>query len=355
MTKEFSEEPFFRNKKIVNNSFKVGNFFEEVFEESLSKSDGLNIISGYVDGYTAKKYGDRLIDISKGGEVRILIGMAEKEGLAKSTYEAWESVDQELRKINNGSGVYAPREKIHAKVYVFKQQNNFKCYVGSSNFSESGLKTNIESVVEVSNLKSNIVNDTKSFFHENLIIDLKEIQIKNSNSYKKRRERKSLKELLRHKQNFDSSELKSMDLVQIDLKSFAEPERYKSSLNLFHSSGRRNKNGLYDPRPWYEVELTFQKKNYPNLPQNFEVLTDDGYKFNMKRSGGGIKGKPETALKNLASTPSRKIFGEWFKRKLEEKKVLEENELITSETLENYGKSSLDFYKMNENQYYLVF
>jgi len=75
----------------------------------------------------------------------------------------------------------------------------------------------------------------------------------------------------------------------------------------------------------------------------------------MKRSGGGIKGKPETQLKNLASTPTRKIFGEWFKRKLEEKEVLEENELITTETLEIYGKNSLDFYKIKDNLYYLIF
>ena len=48
----------------------------------------------------------------------------------------------------------------------------------------------------------------------------------------------------------------------------------------------------------------------------------------MKRSGGGIKGKPETQLKNLASTPTRKIYGEWCKRKLEEKRDFALNLMI---------------------------
>ena len=354
MTKESLGQPFFKNKKIVNNSYKPGNLFEEEFEDALSGSFSLDIISGYVDSYAAKKYGQRLVDISNNGRVRVMIGMAEKEGLAKSTFEAWESVDQELRKNNNGSGVYSPTTKIHSKVYTFNQGNKVRSFIGSSNFSLSGLKTNIESVVEVDDIDSNIIQEVDTFFHDSLIIDFKDIQIKNSSNYKKRRERKSLDELLTHKQQISDLDLAKMDLVKVDLVKFAEPERYKSSLNLFHSSGRVT-NGVYTPRPWYEAELTIGEKNYPDLPQNFEVRTDDGYIFNMKRSGGGIKGKPETALKNLASTPTRKIFGEWFKRKLEEKEVLEENELITTETLENYGKNSLDFYKIKEDLYYLIF
>tara|TARA_B100000902_G_scaffold123530_1_gene123560 strand:- start:319 stop:459 length:141 start_codon:yes stop_codon:yes gene_type:complete len=45
----------------------------------------------------------------------------------------------------------------------------------------------------------------------------------------------------------------------------------------------------------------------------------------------------------LASTPGRLIFGEWFKSKLEKEEVLDENDLITKETFENYGKDTLAF------------
>lgn len=40
---------------------------------------------------------------------------------------------------------------------------------------------------------------------------------------------------------------------------------------------------------------------------------------------------------------------------LEKAEVLDENDLITKETFENYGKETLDFYKIDENKYYLTY
>jgi len=355
MTKDLDPSLIFVNKKIEKNNFAPGMTFQEVFEEMLGKAVSIDIVSGYVDKYIPKMYGDKLIELSKTGRVRILIGMAEKEGLHKSTHEQWEPLDNALRSHNKGSGVFAPTTKIHAKVYKFLIDNLPNIYVGSSNFSISGFKNNIEGMVKVISNKD-INNQIELLFNDKLLIDFKDIEIKNSPKYKKRREIKELTEARNHKQFLSPEELSSLDLVRIDLKPFGEPDKFKSSLNLFHGSGRfSSKNNTYKPRPWYEAELTIGEKNYLELPQEFEVNTDDGYIFNMKRSGGGKKGKPETHLKNLASTPGRLIFGEWIKSKLEKSEVLDKNDLITEETFENYGKDTLDFYKLEENKYYLKF
>ncbi|MDQ7072765.1 MAG: hypothetical protein Q9N32_03635 [Gammaproteobacteria bacterium] len=37
-----------------------------------------------------------------------------------------------------------------------------------------------------------------------------------------------------------------------------------SSLNLYFDKGRKNSNGLYAPRPWYEVEITASKEDREN-------------------------------------------------------------------------------------------
>mgnify|MGYP001436184503 CR=1 FL=1 len=355
MTKDLDPSLIFINKKIKENKFVQGMTFQEVFEEMLDKAVSLDIVSGYVDKYIPKMYGDKLIELSQNGQVRIIIGMAEKEGLHKSTHEQWGPLDNALRLQNKGSGVFAPTTKIHAKVYKFLINNLPNIYVGSSNFSISGFRNNIEGMVKVISNKD--INDQiELLFSDKLLIDFKDIEIKNSPNYKKRREIKELTKSKRHKQFLSPNELSGLDLVKIDLKPFGKPDKFKSSLNLFHGSGRfSSKNNTYTPRPWYEVELTIGDKNYLDLPQEFEVNTDDGYIFNMKRSGGGKVGKPETQLKNLASTPGRLIFGEWIKSKLEKSEVLDENDLITKETFESYGKDTLDFYKLDENKYYLNF
>ena len=355
MTKDLDPSLIFVNKKIEGNKFTPGNTFQEVFDGMLGKTTALDIVSGYVDKYIPNMYGDKLTKISQSGPVRIVIGMAEKEGLHKSTYEQWQPLDASLRLNNNGSGVFAPTSKIHAKVYKFLISESVHIYVGSSNFSISGFRNNIEGMVKV-DYSNDINNQIESLFNEKLLIDFKDIEVKNSSNYKNRREIKELIKSKRHKNFLTSKDLIGLESVKIDLKPFGDPIKFKSSLNLFHGAGRYSSSSkTYTPRPWYEVELTIGEKNYPELPQEFEVNTDDGYVFNMKRSGGGKVGKPKTQLKNLASTPGRLIFGEWFKSKLEKAEVLDENDLITKETFENYGKDTLDFYKVDENKYYLTY
>jgi len=120
-----------------------------------------------------------------------------------------------------------------------------------------------------------------------------------------------------------------------------------SSFNLDFGKGRSGK-----PRRWTEVELVINQR-YPNIPkEEFTAHTFDGISLQMHRSGQNHK--------NLSSKYSKKegglrMFGYWIKNHLRGAGVWMPNQRVTEATFEAYGKTTLDFYKIKKNEYFIDF
>jgi len=121
-----------------------------------------------------------------------------------------------------------------------------------------------------------------------------------------------------------------------------------SSFNLEFGKGRR-KDGSAGPRRWTEIEFTIGTK-YSKLPNQFDAYTDDGKVIKLKRSGGS-----SPLGKDLASEGNRHLLGVWLKTKLYESGAMKRGERITEATLEAYGKTTLDFYKIKDSVYFMDF
>jgi hypothetical protein len=89
---------------------------------------------------------------------------------------------------------------------------------------------------------------------------------------------------------------------------------------------------------------------YSKLPNQFDAYTDDGKVIKLKRSGGS-----SSLGKDLASEGNRHLLGVWLKTKLYESGALKHGERITEATLEAYGKTTLDFYKIKDGDYFMDF
>ena len=119
-----------------------------------------------------------------------------------------------------------------------------------------------------------------------------------------------------------------------------------SSLNLYFDKGRKTKNGLYTPRPWYEVELTASAVEYRNpfYPKSekreegkksrqgsFNVYIKEGEDFYMlKMKVASDNGK---AIMSSSENGGRQTLGSYIKGKLESAGVLKFGERITSDVL----------------------
>ena len=129
----------------------------------------------------------------------------------------------------------------------------------------------------------------------------------------------------------------------------------KSSLNLYFGKGRKTKSGKYEPRGWYEIEISSQKKEqlHPWYPKGtWTAFVKDNskyYKLEMVTSSGDPK-----YPKAIQSKNGRHILGELIKGKLERKNVLKKFEPITQEILDDYGKDFIELKKIKHGVYVMV-
>jgi HKD family nuclease len=332
---------------IYTNHENHGKDFFTIVDKALSKKSKIDIASGYISYDMLDNFQQKMIAVSNKSDsrFRLMVGMAFYEGLTQKNYDKLIAINTELNRAN-GSGVFVCwSNKYHGKVYDLDD----RIYVGSSNFSRSGLKSNYECTasIEDEENKAYIKSFLNELFNPNnaVSIDKAEITIIGSKKYQEIKSKKvNLDRLPRHQKSLD-----------ISLPSFEYPlelaTTLKSNLNVYFGKGRLQRNsGKVTPRPWYEVELIAPNEinQNPLYPQgDFLAYTDDGYIIPMKTSGDYFK--------NIRSKNSLQILGEWIKGKLQEKGALQVFELVTKETFERYGKDKITFYKIDEAKYYVKF
>lgn len=245
----------------------------------------------------------------------------------------------------------AYNRRFHGKVYKFDDGMEERFYVGSSNFSRSGLAENLEctALVKDAENKEELRQYLEFLFHaENAVsISKAEITVPGSEEYKKRISLSVLDDLERYDPTtIDRSRYESFEL---DLHRIADKE--KSNLNAYFGKGRWSRaTGKIVPRPWYEVELIANKgiSSNPLYPRGpFDAYTDDGYILPMATNGDYFK--------NIRSRGNLQLLGQWIKGKLQKANVLIPLTPVTHDTLDLYGKDCLRFYKMVDTKYYLEF
>jgi len=330
-----------------------GNFHQEV-KASLHGAVKVDIATGYVSEDVLREFQQPLADICKSrGMVRLLVGMAFYEGIQARPLQQLHKIQSVIGAVGNGSGVYVATErKFHGKIYqITDAKRKFRTYVGSSNFSRSGLSGNLECTVRLQ--EHGYQNQIHSYLDfllrpENAVVITKaEIIARGSEEYKKRISIESLNDLRRcdpHKIKINSTHG-----FKYSLRRIAASE--KSGLNAYFGKGRLSrKTGFIKPRPWYEVELIApssvnQGRYYPK--GEFVAYTDDGFVIPMQTSGDNFK--------NIRSKHKLEILGEWIKGKLQSYDALEPLEPVTAETLDKFGSDTIEFYKLKEKEYFMRF
>ncbi len=327
-----------------------GGPFGKQFINDINKYDSLEIASGYFGVSAIEKYKNNLLNISKRGYFRLLVGMIYHEGVSKPQKKALENLNEKLKKINDDSGVFISLRQFHGKIYKFKKNDDVKIYLGSSNFSDSGFFGNIEctSVIHEKQSKTEINKFLNHlYFGNEFTAPLNEVEL-----FVKNRRKKKTKDRLK---NYEIREelfpkVKSTSTIDIKLRVDEQP---RSSLNLYFEKGRKNRiTGKYVPRPWYEVEITTEAKDrvkdYPK-GEFTAYIKDEGKFYELKMITASDNYKAITTKDN------REILGELIKDKLEREGYLERYQRITLDTLRNYGRDYISLKKIKDKKYYLEF
>jgi len=337
---------------IYQNIDNKSSFFPTIRKEFDQATD-VQIASGYISNDIAASFADDFIRISdNSGRARLLVGMAFYEGLPAKTLDLLSGMSEVLEGNNNGSGVFVScGNRYHGKVYSFGHGEQRNIYIGSSNFSRSGLKTNLEctALINQKDLKQELQNHLEYVFSDDNAVSILKAKIKipGSGTYRSTLELDELDRLARfHAGSIDLSQCSYFDIALNEVFS-----QEKSNLNSYFGRGRISKaTGIIAPRPWYEIEIIAKRNINSHLlfPHGeFTAYTDDGYIMPMKTSGANYK--------NIRSHGNLKIFGQWIKGKLQKSGALHPFTPVTLDTLAIYGKSTLRFYKIDSGKYYLEF
>ena len=345
------------HSRISTNYKDFGGFFEKEIQSHLVSCTSAEVATGYIGATLVESLTPSLIEIARRGHCKVLVGMIFNEGVTSTQKQVLEKLDESLRRANEDSGVFLTLRQFHGKVYRFKSADQDHIYVGSSNFSISGFKHNMEFNVRVTDqqTRESISSFLDFIFERNCSISapLSDVELLIKGKRGKIEEENSLvsndlSSCRISKEEFPSSI--PISTIEIELRVDEQP---KSSLNLFFDKGRKNQDGKYSPRPWYEVEVTSTtaeraSKDYPL--GEFDAYVSEGnlhYCIPMITASDNFKA--------IMSRGNRKILGELIKGKLEKLGHLAYGERITSDTLLEYGSSKLKLKKIADQKYLMDF
>jgi hypothetical protein len=338
-----------------------GELGQHLFDKLISpQTTSLAAVSGYVGKETV----DRLIQlVSKRPElsIKLVVGMAAKEGLSERSYESLGKLHQLLSENSatnkdKDSGVYwyfsgqnGERSRgLHAKAYRITGDQVDDLFIGSSNFSFSGLSHAGNVELNVLDTSSHAKREFDDFFARNLGSGFNFVPYDKVEDFPIRGKTKQQSRKKTGLQKVAKpSNFKNYPFVDIDLALNIE-EKTRSSLNVCFGRGRWSRTtGKVKPREWYEVEVICPKivTQDPAYPKgDFQVVTSDGYSF-LARTQGDYS-------KNLRSKDSLLTLGLWIKSCLEEAGALTNSpqELVTLDTFENYGNSILRLYRKDKSE-----
>jgi hypothetical protein len=331
--------------------------YHRAFRTLIEKSDRLNIATGYISADAVVDL-KSIIEINNGPFLQLNIGMHYFDGLTDQQKNALEDLDNLLQSKSLGGVYMVVTFPFHGKLMSFSKDNrNVGSLIGSSNLTniiENKTSRQYEvdyllegnDAIEVDDFITKLNQTTTSPLSDS---SLKIIQTKNT--------------LLNDQYGVEKISDDTLKLVttnidptitfDIELKA---DDATRSNLNTFNGKGRENQQQFVMPRSWYEVELIVPKSTtslpgYPQADKNgdggvFEVITDDGWEFSCKVSGQNSK--------NLRSEKDLKILGKWLKGRLEQSGSLKTGELVTSNTLVAYGRSTFTLSRLKDSDKWFI-
>lgn len=345
------------------------NTLKKDFKNAIYNADKLIIASGYFGAPLIDELKDDLVKVANRRGCKIMIGMVFHQGLSDKQLSSLQSLDSALKNASStatDNGVYISRKEYHGKIYHVEKGGSEQLYIGSSNFSTYGFESRLECTVKINDAAIKIESNKylNTLFSLSTTVKLSSVNLKQT---KLKPIPPRILDNYKHPLPKGISDCTMLQKFKISLNVDKQPA---SSLNLFFDKGRRNQKGLYEPRPWYEIEIGASVSDIKNpyYPASISNAKKEGGKSRngefiayLKKGSSYFKVKMVVSAdngKNIAShkdSGGRETFGRYIKGQLENANVLRIGERITSDTLARYGKDYIEFIKISPTEYIVEF
>lgn len=321
---------------IISNNLANKVFFEPLKEDV----NQLFVVSGYATPNMASwllKNSNNFIEnnhLDKQIELKLIVGMVPYDGLSISVHEGFRELSNaELPKhISDFVCSYVcDSVPVHSKIYIWaKNDIPVIAFMGSANFSQTAFSSrrkellvecdSYEALKYYNDIEANTIFCTHGEIDEYVILHPTHPILDDENK--------------------PNRALQGSDIEKVTLSLLARNGETgaKSGINWGQREGR-NPNQAYIGLPIRIARAGF----FPLNEQHFTVITDDGHQLILR-----VEQENDKAI----TTPlSNAQLGEYLRNRL----GVANGAYVTKSDLERYGRTDIDFYKLDEEQYYMNF
>jgi len=321
--------------------------YTDLYEEALIKpategADTLRIISGYATAAMAFHHLQDLKLYRNNFKVSLLVGMCPIDGLSVSNHRGFQSIVESEYSKNFSCSYIFKNQPVHSKIYIWYKGIDFcKAFIGSPNYTQNAFSANQRELL--AEIKDNDIDSYYKLIEKDSIfcthIDTENlIKIYNDKNYYKYH---------LHEEPIGPEapklipDISNIEHVTISLLSIRTGDVQKTGgLNWGQREGR-NQNQAYIQLP----QSVYRSDFFPLRPQHFTVITDDSKTFICVRAQKSNEGQA------IETPHNNSLLGEYFRSRL----GLPNGAFITKADLERYGRTDVEFYKFDNENYYMDF
>lgn len=317
----------------------------ELFDKALIEplvqhnANKLYIVSGYATALMAMRHIEFSKRLRKDLSIELIVGMCPFDGIERKNHTAFKELQTAKFDVNFKCNYIFGRPPVHSKVYSWYKDNEpITGFIGSANYTQNAFSPSMREVLTPQNalqcydyyrsLEDESINCNSENVHELIdIFDHKRIEEIERSNIETGEAQTAI--------GTDMLNLPKVVLPLID-KSGEVPTR--SGLNWGQREGRdHNQAYINIPAPIGRSGF------FPERYETFTVITDDDKQIICVRAQDGGKG--------LHSTLNNSLIGEYFRFRL----GLGNGAFVTKEDLLKYGRTDVDFYKIDDENYFLDF
>lgn len=321
---------------------------EKLFEKVLlgpveRGADNLKIISGYATAAMAFHHLNNIRDLEKSIQLSLIVGMTPDDGLSLSNHRGFQKImNEDFRGYFECSYIMKP-PSIHSKLYIWsKEKKPIESFIGSANYTQRAFISNYQrEIITPSDPEAGLAYFNKinsdSIFCTHQEAELS-VNIFNDNQHRKRKRLIAKRDQEDGEQNFD--ELSGLDHVNVSfINRYGEISK-RSALNW----GQRPEEGREPNQAYIPLKaVVYRTDFFPPVGQHFTVFTDDNKIIICSRA--------QQNGKAIHTPHDNSLIGEYFRNRL----GVGNGVAVTEQDFQNYGRFDVDFYKIDEETYFMDF
>ncbi|NLW30018.1 MAG: NgoFVII family restriction endonuclease [Fibrobacter sp.] len=303
-------------------------------------ADTCHIVSGYATSAMAFHHLQAAFEMNSKMKAHLIVGMCPTDGIAVSNHKGFQKLMSEDFEGRFECSYITSLPPLHSKVYAWSKNGApIYTFIGSANYTQTAFSNSQRNCMAIADASlglhyyESLVDETIYCTHndaENLVT------VYNDSKYKRLVVEKRIHE--EHEVLPTDVGLKGLEHVKISFLDRTGNVPSRSGLNWGQREGR-NRNQAYIP-----VSSEINRSGFfPPRTVHFTIQTDDDKILIVTRAQDNGKA--------IHTPHNNSLVGEYFRNRLN----LPEGEFITVDHLNHYGRTDVDFYKIDNENYFMDF